>query len=140
MPNDPPNSPPPLAYERPSGVTRGAFRLLLLLTFINTILLGVSLMGPQTWQAVRGAYTAFKDRRTAAVAAAQRQTIHRAALAAAVGFRFPENYVAYTESPEEAMQLVSQGLPYEPIRQEGGRVAAGVVAGAGHRAPATRAG
>ena len=45
MPTDPPNSPPPLQYELPSGVTRGAFRLLLLLTFINTLLLGTPRQG-----------------------------------------------------------------------------------------------
>jgi hypothetical protein len=114
MPTDPPNSPPPLAYERPSGVTRGAFRLLLLLTLINTILLGTSLMGPQTWQAVRGAYTGFKERRAGAAAAAQR----RAALQAAATFAFPDGHVTYTEAPDEAMRLVLQGLRYEPILAE----------------------
>jgi hypothetical protein len=123
MPTEEPNSPapPPLQYERPSGVTRGAFRLLLLLTFINTILLAMSLMGPQTWQAVRGAYTAFKDRRAAAAATAQREQVQRAAVKAAVGFQFPDNYVAYTERPDEAMRITSQGLPFAPIREDGGR-------------------
>jgi hypothetical protein len=121
MPDEEPNSPPPLAYERPGGVTRGAFRLLLLLTFINTILLATSLMGPQTWQAVRSAYTGFKDRRAAAAAAAQRETVQRAALSAALGFRFPDDYVGYTESPDEAMRLMSQGSPYQPIQTAGSR-------------------
>ena len=118
MPEEEPNSPPPqLAYERPTGVTRGAFRLLLLLTFINTILLATSLMGPQTWQAVRGTYNAFKERRAAAAA----KTAQRAALAAAVTFQFPQDYVAYTESPDEATRMIAQGLPYQPIGREGGR-------------------
>ena len=120
-PNSPPQSPPPLAYERSTGVTRGAFRLLLLLTFINTILLAMSLMGPQNWQAVRSAYTGFKDRRAAAAAAAQREAAQRAALQAAVGLRFPEGYVGYTEVPDEAMRLMSQGAAYQPIQTAGGR-------------------
>lgn len=111
MPDDTSKRPPELEYERPVGITRRAFRLLLLLTFVNTLLLGTSLMGPQHWQAVRNAYTGWKERR----AQAQREQAQRAAQQAARVFRFPENHVAYTEVPEEAMKLDSEGLSYRPL-------------------------
>ena len=120
MSNDPSKPPSPeLEYERPVGISRRGFRLLLLLTFINTILLGANLMGPQTWQAVRGAYVNWKNERAAAAAKAMSRQAQAAVREKARVFRFPEGHVAYTEVPAEALKYVSQGLGYSPLSSNG---------------------
>ena len=119
MSNETSKKPPELEYERPAGITRRGFRLLLLLTFINTILHGANLMGPQTWASIRGTYVSWKNARAAAATSAKNRQAQQALRQTARTFRFPDGYVAYTEVPAEALGYVAQGMRFYPIPTNG---------------------
>src|SRR4051794_29895116 len=55
----------PISYESPAGcgISRRGFRLLLLLTFINTILLGATVAGPELHRFATNQWSAYQQRR-----------------------------------------------------------------------------
>lgn len=104
--------PKPLEYDRSATtVTVRGFRTLIVLLVINTLMLGWFVVGPQASQFAKEQWSQWKERRVQA----KREQVQLAAQQAANTFQFPENHVAYTEVPDEAMKLVSQGLSYRPL-------------------------
>lgn len=83
----PPAPPQPLVYQRSEpGVTRGAFRLLLLLTAMNTMLLGWFVLGPQLHGFVREQWAAYQQRKADAQKAIAMEKKAAADRAARVAF------------------------------------------------------
>lgn len=99
----------PIAYERPAGPTRGQFRLLLLLTLVNTVLLGAAVAGPMLTPFVQGQIAAFQKRRAdraaaeaaAAQARAERETFV-ATQAEALAYREPPGTLVWGEGVTHA--------------------------------------
>jgi len=110
-----PDVKPPLEYDRSSagggGPTRRQFRLLLILTALNTIFLGWFVAGPQTGQIFKAQWEQWKARRaenekSRAVLAAQQRCLQNT---------FAPDLVIYEEDPDAAGKLLSDHPNYSPI-------------------------
>jgi hypothetical protein len=94
------------------GVSRRGFRVLLFLTFINTILLGTTVAGPQLHQFVSTQWSQFQERRAARAAGAA-LAAQRARLAPVIEscmtYQVPANTLVYAEDPDgiRAMNAVT---------------------------------
>jgi hypothetical protein len=106
----------PVDYQRAESpyATRKSVRLLLILTLLNTIMLGSSLLGPKTWSYVRSVYQQWKDERAAKAAAQAQLQKDIAAQKQAVTFTLPEKTVVYDENWENAAKLLQSGTGYAP--------------------------
>ena len=107
---------PALPYEVNAGITRRAFRILLVLTFINTILLGINLMGPQTYPQMMKIWNDWQAKRKKEASEAKVRARQQTLLANSRAFEFPKNYVAYTEDQAKAKHLILSGQRYRPAK------------------------
>jgi hypothetical protein len=109
-----PDVKPPLEYDRTgNSPTRRQFRLLLILTAVNTLFLGWFIAGPQTGQIFKAqwekwqAYRAEKQKARAVVAAQQRCLDHT----------FPADLVIYEEDPDAAKKLLTEHAQYSAVAE-----------------------
>jgi hypothetical protein len=110
----PPDSPPAnsLEYVRASApVTRRQFRLLLLLTLINTIFLACFVAGPAASQFIRTQWQGIQHRLQ--VRKAQQQ--QNALLQQAAAFTEPADKIVYEEDPTQAAKLSSSSPDYQQL-------------------------
>lgn len=107
---------PALPYEVNSGITRRAFRILLVLTFVNTILLGINLMGPQTYPQMMKIWNDWQAKWKKEANDAKLRAKQRTLLAASRSFEFPKGYIAYTEDQAKAKSLILSGQRYRPAK------------------------
>jgi hypothetical protein len=107
-----PKSPPALEYDR-SGwhVSRRQWRALILLTLLNTVLLGWFVIGPQSTQFIQSQWKQWQVRR--AEKARERQML--ADQQACLDYKFAPNLVLYAEEPAEAKKLITSIADYKPV-------------------------
>lgn len=102
----------PLLYHVPkSGVSRRGFRLLLLLTATNTVLLGWFVLGPQIYGFVRTQWSAHKQLRAQRQNAATDVAARLASLpaqAAAMRHVFPDDTIVYRDGGTERQRREAQ--------------------------------
>jgi hypothetical protein len=102
----------PLAYQvAQPGVSRGAFRLLLLLTLINTILLGWFVLGPQLSGFARQQWADYQQRKIDRQKAAAAQAARLAMLPAqeaAMSYTAPADLVVYADGGTDEERLAAQ--------------------------------
>jgi hypothetical protein len=108
----------PLTYDPAAGwiVPRRSYRLLVFLTFINTILLTGYLLGPKLWEFGQQRYAIYQQRQ-----AEQRAIRNRLALQQqCLDHRDPPDMVIYEEDPQRARELAQRPnyeiLNYRPPR------------------------
>jgi hypothetical protein len=107
-----PDVKPPLEYDRSgTGPTRRQFRLLLILTAVNTLLLGWFVAGPQTSQLLKQQWTDWQARR--AKKEADRKFLATQQLC--LNHTFPPEVVIYDEDPETARQLITERGDYHAM-------------------------
>lgn len=106
----------PVEYQRAESpyATRKSVRLLLILTLLNTIMLGSSLLGPKTWTYVGNLYQQWKAERAAKAAAQVQLQKDIAAQKQAITFSLPEKAVVYDENWDNAAKLLQSGSGYGP--------------------------
>ena len=111
MDADPP--PPALSYvPPPPGATRGQFRLLLLLTFVNTLLLGTYVLGPGLSGLFRQQWADYQQRRadhSAAAAVAAARVAYLPAQQQCLDYAAPADTLIYAEDPVGVRRLASAG-------------------------------
>ncbi|MEO6437280.1 MAG: hypothetical protein ABIP55_16175 [Tepidisphaeraceae bacterium] len=111
-----PGASPSIEYERPQGVAFArTLRLLLLVTLVNTLLLGANLAGMKPWEFARQAYRDWSSQRSQAQAAALHLRQLRAAHQQCMAYTFAPDHVVYTEAPAEAMMLLAGGRAYAGV-------------------------
>ncbi len=117
---DPPK--PTLEYDRSSNnhVTRGQFRLLLILMFINTVAIVGYLVAPDGSKFLRQAWLDFQSRRAAKAQQARRETVAKEQIAAMqrimpglMSYRFAGSQPVYTEDSAESTALLTSGGEFE---------------------------
>src|SRR5688500_2162490 len=103
---------PALEYKAdPGRVSVRGFRLLLVLTLVNTTLLGASVMGPQLFPFLRQQWTQWRASRAEAKAKQAALVLRQQCLAHAA----PAEKVVYEEDPAEAARLLKEfPLGYAP--------------------------
>ncbi len=106
----------PVEYQRAESpyATRKSVRLLLILTLLNTIMLGSSLLGPKTWTYVGSVYQQWKAHRAAKAAAQAQLQKDIAAQKSAINFSLPDNTVVYEENWDKALKLLQNASGYQP--------------------------
>src|SRR5438270_4072321 len=112
VPNEPPTS--PVAHYEPAQppISRRSFRLLLLLTFINTMLLGLYVLGPGLHGFVREQWSAYQQWRTDRQRHAQESAARRAMLPAqqqCLSYQAPPGTLVYAEDPAGIARLNFNG-------------------------------
>jgi hypothetical protein len=121
------HAPAPLEYDRsPTHVTRGQFRILLFMMFINTVAIVGYVCVPGGSQWARQAWKDFETRRTAkaaekrkADAQAKRVSDFYNALPAAMAtVKIPADAPVYTEDGLEAASLLASDSAYRTVRFE----------------------
>jgi hypothetical protein len=112
--DDVPSRQKPIHYESMSGgcgISRRGFRLLLLLTFINTILLGATVAGPELHRFISAQWSQYQQRRAQRAAGAA-LAAQRAALApviqACLDFDWPKQQLLYAEDPDGIRAMTTQ--------------------------------
>src|SRR5687768_15207132 len=111
---DPPAAKPaaPLEYKPDLAggrVSVRGFRLLLVLTLINTTLLGSSVLGPELFPFLTRQWTQWKENRAAQRAKAQALQTALALRQQALTYSIPPGTVVYDEHPAEAERLIQTG-------------------------------
>jgi hypothetical protein len=107
-----PDQKPPLEYDRTgTGPTRRQFRLLLILTAVNTLFLGWFVAGPQTGQIFKNQWQQWQARRAKKervrkLLAVQEKCLH---------YSFPAGLVVYEEDPVEAKKLLTTRADYGSV-------------------------
>lgn len=113
----PSSVPVTVSYDTHSdNVTHRQFRVLLILTTINTILLGGVIAGPVLVPYLREQWTQYQQRRQARLAEQQRFEQMRKHFAAALATPIPPETVMYTEDPEEAKVLLASDPDWRTVR------------------------
>jgi len=110
----PSESPPQQAIQYAQGtapVTRRQFRFLLLLTLLNTILLGVFICGPGVSSFIRTSWNDYQARRKLN----QLQQQRAALLQKTAAYTAPPDEVVYEENPAEATRLLNSSTDYSSI-------------------------
>jgi hypothetical protein len=107
-----PETKPRLEYDRSTPtVSRRQFRFLLMLTLMNTTMLGWFIVGPQASAILKEQWQQWKDRQV-------RREIQRKVLAAqqeCLEHAYPADLVIYEERPAEARRLVADVPGYSPV-------------------------
>ncbi len=105
--------PTPVAYEPPSGgVTRRSFRLLLILTSINTMLLGAVVLGPGLTPFVRQQWADLQRRQADRKSEATKAVVRHALLPAqkqCMDYLAPAGTLLYAEDPDGIEKLQAAG-------------------------------
>lgn len=106
---------PPLAYASVTdGPTRRQFRALLILTAINTILLGGYVLGPALQSFVKEQWTAYQDRRTAERVRKQKEAARTAILPVqekCLSYATATDQLVYAQDAAGGAQIVAQSDP-----------------------------
>jgi hypothetical protein len=119
--------PPALEYDRsPNHVTRGQFRILLLLMFINTVAIVGYVVVPGGSQWARQAWADFQNKRAAKAAeqrkrdaaAKQVSNLQKALPAAMATMKLAGETPVYTEDGLEAASLLASDAAYRTVRFE----------------------
>lgn len=114
---------PTLEYDRtPTHVTRGQFRIFLILLFINTIAVVSYLCVPEGSKWLKDAWKQWEARRAAKESAAKREAamkLRADALKAAMptlnAYSIPSDDPVYTDDPIEAATLLASGTAYQTV-------------------------
>ena len=128
-PQSPPPPPPPpaaLEYDRSGNhVTRGQFRILLILMFVNTVVVVGYVAVPGGTQWARQQWKDFEGRRVVKAreqqkrdAAAKRIEAFRKVLPALAAMKLPADLPVYTEDGIEAASLLASNPAYQTVRFE----------------------
>ena len=121
MTDDPPPTPVPYAPPPPPP-TRGQMRALLLLSLINTALLGAFVLGPALTAFARQQWTDYQQHRARATADAQAAAVRRSFLPAqrqCLDYSLPAATLVYAEDADGIARLTAAG-PINPIAMTGG--------------------
>ena len=107
----------PIAYAQPApGVSRRSFRLMMLLTLINTLMLGANLVGPGLNGFARQQWAEFQRRQAERKVQAQQAIVRQAYLPAqqqCMNYLAPPGTLLYAEDPEGIRRLTAAG----PVNQ-----------------------
>ena len=127
-PQSPPAPPPPAAleYDRSGNhVTRGQFRVLLILMFVNTVVIVGYVAVPGGTQWARQQWKDFETRRAVEAreqqkrdAAAKRIEAFRKVLPALAAMKLPADPPVYTEDGVEEASLLASNPAYQTVRFE----------------------
>jgi hypothetical protein len=113
--------PPQLAYAPTSGgPTRRQFRLLLILTMVNTVLLGGYILGPRLWSYASEQWTSFQNQRAAERKRKQAEAARLAMLPAqekCLKFVAPADRLVYAQDPDGGARILAQSSPTTAKRQ-----------------------
>ncbi len=119
-----PDEPTPVPYAPPPpGVTRGQMRILLLLTLVNTALLGMFVLGPALTAFARQQWADYQQHRARAAADAQAAAVRSSFLPAqqqCLNYAPPAGTLLYAEDADGVAQLRAAGPTNAITRTAGG--------------------
>jgi hypothetical protein len=106
----------PVEYQRAeaSPSMRRAMRWMIVLTLLNTVMLGISLFGPRAWPYFNSIYQNWKDERAKEAAAKVQLQKDIAAQKQSLTFNLPKDSVVYEEDWDQAVKLLATGPNYAP--------------------------
>jgi len=115
-----PSTSPQIQYESAaSPISRRQFRLLFLLTIVNTFMLFLFVAGPIISRTLSGWSQDYKQWQSNRAAAQQKVLVQQkfaADFQTAKDFSAPESQLVYEEDPVRAAALLAKGSQYAPVR------------------------
>jgi hypothetical protein len=116
----PPDPRPTLEYDRDAKpyITRRSYRVLLLLTILNTIMIGGFLAGPAASNLAQQTWAKWQAHAAQRAQEQQRKAYREKSLATykqCAQYTFPKDTLIYTEAPDEALRLISDASGFASI-------------------------
>jgi hypothetical protein len=115
--------PPPLEYDRtPNHITRGQFRIFLILLTINTVAIVGYLWAPNSFSWARQAWREYQAKRAATLTKQKLEAVRlqrvadfQKVLPTLAAFTLPPNTPVYTEDGVESASLIASSAEYDTV-------------------------